>query len=246
MVHLFDFSEKKYRQIFKISGERLRNPIGIAVDSENNIYVSDSELKRVFQFNSGGLFLKAWETPFTRPTGVAFDKQRNVLYVVDTAEHHVIAFNLRGEKLFEFGKRGVGEGEFNYPTQIAVSPVNGDIFVADVMNFRIEQFTSDGKFIRQIGSAGSRIGSFSKIKGISVDSRGIIYAVDGLYDTVEMFNQQGELLMNFGRAGNHEGEFWLPGGIAVSQDMIYVADSYNKRVQVFQLINASDSAGGSR
>jgi hypothetical protein len=51
--------------------------------------------------------------------------------------------------------------------------------------------------------------------------------------------------MNFGKAGNHEGEFWLPGGIAVSGGTIYVADSYNKRVQVFQLIDVSNVNGAS-
>ncbi|MBI1822726.1 MAG: 6-bladed beta-propeller, partial [Nitrospirae bacterium] len=156
------------------------------------------------------------------------------------------AYSLKGEKLFEFGKRGEGEGEFNFPTHVAVHPVTGDIYVADSMNFRIERFTPDGKFIRHLGSAGERVGSFSKLKGISVDTHGIVYAVDGLYDTVEMFNDKGEFLMNFGRAGNHEGEFWLPGGIAVSQDQIYVSDSYNQRVQVFQLINAAEADGESR
>ncbi|MHB8482531.1 MAG: NHL repeat-containing protein [Nitrospiria bacterium] len=245
VVHLFDFSNKVYRQFFKIPGGGLKIPIGVAVDPEENVYISDSGLGRIFQFKAAGTFSKAWSANFTRPTGVAIDAQRKIFYVVDTAEHHVAAFNLKGEKLFEFGKRGTGEGEFNFPTHIAVSPVNGDVYVADSMNFRIEQFTSDGKFIRQIGSPGSQIGSFSKLKGIAVDSRGIIYAVDGLFDTVQMFNSKGEFLMNFGKAGNHEGEFWLPSGIAVYQDLIYVADSYNKRIQVFQLINASQSNGAS-
>lgn len=246
VVHLFDYSEKKYRQIFKLSAERLRSPVGIAVDAEKMTYVTDSELRRVFQFGSGGQFVKAWETLFLRPTGIAIDRQRKVLYVVDTGAHHVGAYSLKGEKLFEFGKRGEGEGEFNFPTHVAVHPVTGDIYVADSMNFRIERFTPDGKFIRHLGSAGERVGSFSKLKGISVDTHGIVYAVDGLYDTVEMFNDKGEFLMNFGRAGNHEGEFWLPGGIAVSQDQIYVSDSYNQRVQVFQLINAAEADGESR
>lgn len=243
VVHYFDFTEKKYRQIFKLAGERLRSPVGIAVDTERTIYVTDSELRRLFQFSPDGQFIKAWETLFTRPTGLAIDRQRKILYVVDTGEHHVVAFNLKGEKLFEFGTRGEGEGEFNFPTHIALHPVTGEIYVADSMNFRIERFTPEGKFIRSLGSAGTRVGSFSKLKGISVDSHGIVYAVDGLYDTVEMFNDKGEFLMNFGKAGKHEGEFWLPGGIASDQEWIYVSDTYNQRVQVFQLMTGSEADG---
>lgn len=246
VVHLFDFHTHHYRQFFKIPGGRLKSPIGVVADSEDNIYVTDSELGHLFQYSLSGGFVKMWESRFTRPTGLSIDLRRKVLYLVDTGEHHILAFNLKGEKLFEFGKRGDGDGEFNFPTHIAVSPVNGDLFISDSMNFRIEQFTSEGKFIRHIGSAGSLIGSFSKLKGISVDSRGIIYTVDGLYDTVQMFNDKGEFLMNFGKAGNHEGEFWLPTGIATSGETIYVADSYNQRVELFQLINASDPEGVSR
>lgn len=243
VVHLFDYSAQVYRQFFRIPGGRLTSPVGIAVDSEHNLYVSDSELGRIFQYKTSGAFVKVWETPFKRPTGIAIDQERKVLYVVDTAEHHVLVFNLNGEKVSEFGKRGDGEGEFNFPTHIAVNPGNGDVYVSDSMNFRIEQFTSQGKFIKQIGSSGYHIGNFSKLKGIAVDSRGLIYAVDGLYDTVQIFNEKGEFLLNFGKAGNHEGEFWLPAGIAVFQDSIYVADSYNQRVQVFQLIDPSDPNG---
>ena len=246
VVHLFDFSNKTYRQIFKVPGGGLRSPIGVVMDSEGNVYISDSELGRIFQYNAAGIFSKTWSIQFTRPTGISINFKRMILYVVDTAEHHIVALNLKGEKLFEFGKRGAGEGEFNFPTHIAVSPVNGDVYVADSMNFRIEQFSPEGKFIKQIGSSGSRIGSFSKLKGISVDLRGIIYAVDGLYDTVQMFNSKGEFLMNFGKAGSKEGEFWLPAGIAVDQDLIYVADSYNKRIQLFQLIDASQPNGASK
>ena len=246
VVHLFDFTSQNYRQFFRIPGGRLRSPVGVVADNENNVYVTDSELGRVFQYNSEGAFIKVWETRFTRPTGIAIDLKRKVFYVIDTAEHHAFVFNLKGEKLFDFGKRGDAEGEFNFPTHVAVNPENGDVYISDSMNFRIEQFSSDGKFIKQIGSSGSRIGSFSKLKGLSVDSRGIVYAVDGLFDTVQMFNEKGEFLLNFGKAGNHEGEFWLPAGIAVFQDLIYVADSYNQRVEIFQLIDFSNPDGASQ
>ncbi|MBI1821036.1 MAG: hypothetical protein HY036_10645 [Nitrospirae bacterium] len=248
VVHLFDFSGKVYRQVFKIPGGILRSPIGLTLDNQGNLYVADSELGRIFKFNPEGKFLKTLGGTMKRPTGIGLDPKRSVLYAVDTAEHHILALNLSGEKLFEIGKRGIGEGEFNFPTHIAVHPVSGDIFVSDSMNFRIQQFSPEGKFIRQIGSVGSQIGNFSKLKGIAVDSNGILFAVDGLYDTVQMFNSKGEFLMNFGKAGNREGEFWLPAGIAVQEgvegEKIYVADSYNKRVQVFQLLGPVPSFNG--
>lgn len=246
VVHDFDFPGKKYRQVFKLPGDRLRSPVGVVQDAAGHLYVTDSELKRVFEFGPDGRLVRDWPGPFSRPTGMAIDRGKQVIYLVDTGEHRVIAFNLKGEKLFDFGGRGSGAGEFNYPTHIAVHPVTGEIYVADSMNFRIERFSPEGRFISAFGSAGSLLGSFSKLKGLSVDANGIIYVVDSLYDTVEMFNDKGEFLMNFGKSGNHEGEFWLPGDIAVDQNRIYVADSYNKRVEEFELVNPSEPYGAIR
>ena len=60
---------------------------------------------------------------------------------------------------------------------------------------------------------------------------------DALFHVVQIFDPEGNFLHSFGTQGQGEGEFWMPAGIFVdSSDHIYVADSYNSRVQVFQLI----------
>jgi DNA-binding beta-propeller fold protein YncE len=72
---------------------------------------------------------------------------------------------------------------------------------------------------------------------VSSDRFGRIYVVDAVFDNVQVFDAEGQLLMHFGQGGNGSGEFWLPNGIAISADnRIYVADSYNNRVQVFQYV----------
>jgi DNA-binding beta-propeller fold protein YncE len=64
--------------------------------------------------------------------------------------------------------------------------------------------------------------------------------VDGLFDVVQIFDQQGQLLLHVGGGGADEGRFWLPTGIAIDQqNRIYVADTYNQRVQIFQLLPIS-------
>lgn len=56
-----------------------------------------------------------------------------------------------------------------------------------------------------------------------------------------MFDGAGQLLMSFGNPGNAYGEFWLPSGIFIdSRDRIYVSDSYNKRVQIFQYLKEGE------
>jgi hypothetical protein len=70
-----------------------------------------------------------------------------------------------------------------------------------------------------------------------VDGFGHAYVIDALFDNIQLFNAEGRLLMALGSAGHDPGEFWLPNGIAISrQNEIYVTDSFNGRVQVFQFI----------
>ncbi len=65
--------------------------------------------------------------------------------------------------------------------------------------------------------------------------------MDALFDNIQIFDAEGRLLMAFGRPGSDYGEFWLPSGLFIdSNDRIYVSDSYNKRIQVFQYMKENE------
>jgi DNA-binding beta-propeller fold protein YncE len=67
--------------------------------------------------------------------------------------------------------------------------------------------------------------------------------VDALFDAVQIFDRDGQYLLGFGATGQEKGRFWLPGGLFIDEnDTIYVADAYNRRVQVFKHIT-SESDG---
>jgi len=236
-LHIYDRSRKRYFVVERADDVDLISPIGIAVDGNGNMYVSDSVLKRVFGFDMGGKYLRAIGSPdvFQRPTGIALVGDR--LYVVDTHGHKATVLSKEnGNLLFSFGKNGMDKGNFNYPTNIFVSNEKL-IYVTDAMNFRIQIFNPDGSYLTSFGKLGDGSGNFSKPKGIAVDSEGHIYVVDSHFDNVQIFDSQGNLLLVFGSSGNGKGEFTLPAGIYIdSADKIYVADSYNQRIQVFQYL----------
>ncbi|MFQ5455242.1 MAG: 6-bladed beta-propeller [Nitrospirota bacterium] len=238
VVHIFDLEQKKYRQIFKFPGGRMLSPVGVTVDMSGRVYVSDSLLNRVFVYDNQGNFLNdiGEGEDFKRISGVAYNPINGLVYIVDTGNQKVMAYKIKGTKMFEFGKRGSRDGEFNFPTHITIDK-DGLIYITDSMNFRIQIFDPDGRFLNKFGRLGNTIGTFSKPKGIAVDKNNNIYVVDGIYDTVQIFNKNGELLMNFGRSGSKEGNFWLPAGISIDiNENIYVADTYNQRVEVFKFI----------
>ncbi|HZR45615.1 MAG TPA: 6-bladed beta-propeller [Candidatus Manganitrophaceae bacterium] len=239
VVHYFNQSPPTYRQFFNLGpGERLQNPIGVAVDGAKQLYVSDSDLNRIFVFDLEGKLRRVIgnDEELQRVSGIAIDRGREILYAVDTLGHQVIRYSFLGEKKGVIGKRGVGNGEFNFPTYAAVDR-EGMLYVSDSLNFRVQVFDPEGHYQAQMGSLGSTLGQFSRPKGVAVDGASHIYVVDTLFDNVQIFNSAGELLLHFGKSGIEPGSFWLPAGIAIDRKgRIYVADSYNQRVQVFQLL----------
>ena len=235
-VHVFDQKAKRYKKISSLGDETLLSPVGVAVHPSGTVFISDSKLNKVFTMDKNGRQARTIgeEGQFLRPTGLAVDEER--LYVVDTAAHRVQVFDLKGNLIGGFGQRGGGNGEFNYPTAVALDR-EGQIYVVDTLNFRIQVFDKNYRYLYQIGQAGDSSGSFSRPKGVAIDSQGHIYSTDGLFDNVQIFSQDCALLLSLGESGNKNGEFWIISGIAIDgSDTIYVADSYNQRVQVFRYV----------
>ena len=241
-VHVFDVKGSAYYS-FPSDKANLVSPIDIAIENTSgNIYISDSKEGVVKIFKDAGKKFEGQigKGVLERPTGIAVNQKTSELLVVDTLNATVFRFNLTDHQLKDkFGSSGRAEGQFNFPTHIFVNK-EGLIFVSDSLNFRIQEFTPEGKFLRGFGSIGNGPGHFSRPKGVAVDSDGNIYVVDGLFDNVQIFDRDSRLLMDFGRPGNEYGEFWLPTGIFIDPiDRIYVSDSYNKRVQIFQYLKGN-------
>lgn len=239
-IHFFDFTKKKYDQFNKTKLGNLASPIGVALDADGLLYVTDSFKRRVFVFDGTKNKRIIGDDSLIRPTGIAVNQNDKILYVVDTHGHRVSVFDLAGKKLSSFGKQGSREGEFNYPTHIAVD-ASGDVYVMDTLNFQVQIFDKKGTFITRFGRNGTGIHDFVKPKGIAVDSEGHIWVSDGLRNSIQAFNRQGKLHLIFGKLGIGAGDFNVPAGMFIdAQDRLFVADSYNYRVQMFQYLKQRD------
>lgn len=250
-VHIFDFAQKKYKFIERREKVRdaMLTPQCVAVDGQDNIYVTDSETGKIFVFEPSGKYvraigsLKGGEGFFKRPTGIAVDGAAQKIYVTDTLRDEVFILDLQGNVLDRFGKSGQGEGEFNLPTELRLS--GQELLVVDSMNFRVQAFDRAGHFQFSIGKIGDTTGAIFRPKAVSLDSEGDVYVVDAQWGVVQVFNRQGQLLYYFGAKGTHAGEFQLPSGLFIDHDdRVYVVDSFNRRVQVFQYAGLKSPAGG--
>lgn len=246
-VHIYDLFKGDYESIGSAGKARLEGPIGVALDAEDNIYVTDSTAAKVYVYSKDRDLLFQI-TGFKRPTGIAVDKAEKKLYVADTSEHVIKTFDLKGNPAGVIGRRGEGAGEFNYPVDLSMDK-DGNLYVDDAMNFRVQIFDRTGKFKYTFGRHGDGTGDLGRPKGLAVDSEGNIYIADAVFDTVQIFDRDGRFLLNFGKLGREQGKFYLPTGLHIdSKDRVYVSDSYNKRVQIFEYlgskrVEATDAAG---
>jgi DNA-binding beta-propeller fold protein YncE len=238
-VFVFNERDKKTEFLGTEGIGRLAMPIGIAVDKDNTVFVADVKQKRIFGYDETGELKVSMgkEGELDKPAGIAINRDLGRLYVADSYGHVIHVYSTKGDFLFNFGKRGDEDGNFNFPTNVAVDSI-GKVYVVDTQNFRVQIFDQDGKFIKKFGKIGDSVGFFSRPKGIGIDSDNNIYVADAAFDNFQIFNENGEVLLFVGGPGHEPGYFWLPAGAYVDEnDRIYVVDSYNFRVQVFQYLS---------
>lgn len=237
--------DKGQKQVLKIRGGRgivFHTPVGVAVDQQDNIYVSDPVQHFVVKMTSEGEVLATLGggSKMKNPTFVATDFQRNRLYVVDAQLHQVLVFSLETMQLTgRFGKRGEKNGEFNFPVGIAVNK-EGHIAVSDTGSCSVQVFSPEFKFLRRLGSQGMKPGMFVRPKGVAYDSEGHLYVADAAFSNFQIFDEKGRVLMFVGGPGQEPGNFNMPLGMYVdARDRIYVADQLNNRIQVFQFLGGN-------
>ncbi len=134
---------------------------------------------------------------------------------------------------------GWGNLEFSGPEGIALAP-NGDVYVADTYNNRIQEFTALGHFIRTIEKGkppynkSDAHGGFNRPYGVAVDSHGLVYVADTENNRIEKFTADGTFIRSWGNKGAGDGEFESPKAIALSGNShLYVSDTFNNRIQEF-------------
>jgi len=233
LIYYADFTRKKWLRYAGVGKTNFASPVAIA-HHQGIFYVADSQLAKVFAFRDNGKSAFEISVPLQRPVGLVI--AGGSLYVVDAVANAVFVFGLDGKYQFQFGRRGTGPGEFNFPTCAAVDP-RGRLLVSDTMNCRVQMFDLRGNFLSEFGSNGDTSGYFARPKGVALDAVGHIYVVDAVFDNFQIFDGDGRLLLNVGQSGNDPGEFGLPHGIAIGADgRIFVADAFNHRVQIFKYI----------
>jgi tripartite motif-containing protein 71 len=175
------------------------------------------------------------------PTSLAVDRQGNI-YVVDAPSPRILKYDPQGTFVLQWGSKGSGDGQFEFvPDDPNAGPLagfiavdaQGNVYVSDSYNHRVQKFDPNGKFLAKWGSKGADEGQLAEIGPMSVDREANIYVSQ--FDRIQKFDPDGEFLASYGSGGAGDGQFTGAAfnGAVDSQGNFYVADLLNARVQKF-------------
>ena len=204
---------------------------GVTFDLKGNVWVADYDNNRVVKLSQDGRLLQTIyhagriSDPLNCPNDVSVSPE-SLIYICDSDNHRVTVYGEEGKFLFAFGSKGSGPECFDRPHDIAFGS-DGLVYVSDDRTRTVCVWSKEGTFKRAFQP------KFSP-DCIAATSDNQLLITSFHSHIVMVYTLDGELVHEFGGKGSHPGRFDRPAGICVDDNgVVYVADSKNKRVQVF-------------
>jgi sugar lactone lactonase YvrE len=247
-IFIVNVDTGEYSMIKNGSDARFKWLTGLAIDDGDRLFAADSGMKHVVIFDKDHKFEGAISEGLVAPGGLAVDNENRFLYVADAEQDLVLVYDADPpfKLIRKLGKPGTqhtstAPGEFAKPVGVAVDQ-DGNVFVSDTWNNRIQEFDADGTFIRAFGEAGDGPGYFARPKGISIDGDGHIWVADAVQDRVQVFTPEGRLLIYMGESGLLPGQFQSLANVMVDKNnRVLTTELYPGRLQVFRYYTNSEA-----
>ena len=217
--------------------------------------IAHAELKFSFEIGSFGTS----NDELKNPKDVIVSSNGKTIYVVDTDNHRINVFDDDGDHDFKFGTfcniasiqscndnadgaNDDGDGQFNKPTSATLDSF-GNLFVVDSENERIQRFDDgDGEFELKFGSSDdTKPEHLGSAQGIAtLKSTKEIYVSSSDTDSISVFSSSGSFLFNFDSFDGND-DFRNPSHMIIddTKEILYVSDTGNNRILIFQLVNSN-------
>jgi tripartite motif-containing protein 71 len=212
---------------------QLSNPTEVDVDDEGRVWVADAASNHVQAYTAAGDFIAEFGSTGSGAEQLALEAQSGLavamgrVWIADPGNDRLSRWLATSTSAFlhssNFGSFGSADGELKAPADV-VTDSQGNLFVLDRGNSRIEKFGPDGQFLAKFGSAGSGDGQLNSPSAIALDAAGNVLVAEN--HRVQKLSPSGGFLSKFGSIGTGNGQFLTgPTGIAVAADgSIWVSD----------------------
>ena len=236
-VMVFDYNGKYIQSIGgrgKFKGA-LTSPSEVTVYN-NQLYVADYDLGKVAIYSLNGEFKGYFaENVFKSPLNIKSVGDK--IYVFDTLPQKMYILDSGGKVLTSFGGKGSDNGKLYFANGFDVDK-EGNIYVADSNNFRIQIFTPDGK-VKQVWKSDKMDNSdgYTIPRGIAFDNKGMLWTANNLAAGFSVTDiNSGKRLALFGQGESQEDNLTLPTSVFIDQNnRLYVSELGGNRVLVYQI-----------
>ena len=209
----------------------LQGAWGVGITSTGQVVVGEANANRVTILTQDGGKIQSFGTngsangQFNYPTGIAIDNEDNI-YVVDARNHRIQKFRIDGSFIAAIGGKGTSQLQFNSPYGIAFNKHDGNLYVCDTINNRLQVITTRLQFSKIIGSGN---GQFSSPWDVAFDSKGQMYVADSGNKRVQVFTADGQYSHTFG-----VNRLEAPYGITIDPNgRVYVVEDTANSISIF-------------
>jgi hypothetical protein len=131
-----------------------------------------------------------------------------------------------GEIIDVIGGIGSADGRLNKPSHLALD-AEGNLFVTDSFNLRLQMFDPQGEFVKVIGWNVQGPGGLARPKGLDVDRDGHLYIADAAFQIMQIFSvETRDALLYFGKNGTGPGGNYMPSDVHIDYDNIGYFSQY--------------------
>lgn len=217
-------------------------PTGISVNPRTHeVFVVDTHEHRITVFTPDGAVSRMFGSYGTEPgqmifpTDIAFAPNGNLYVSEYGGNDRIQVFDQTGsEVLFQIGEPGREDGQFSRPECVVYDAQRAELWIADSCNHRLVVTDPEGRWLFTVGQAGTQPGDLSYPYSILLQEDRTVLVAEYGNNRIQHLDRSGKSLGIYGETGQEAGYLKTPWAMTASNDLLYILDSGNNRVQVIR------------